>query len=242
MKELHGRWIKLVLFSAAIALVSTAARGAGTQEAAAIGVLAAEASEDGAAARAPQTPGLMWSPGLEWRSSPSLRIPKGMLAQTSEPAAPPSAKPGSASLPEFGARKSYSIPALEILGFDFLVNRVNYQFGSSSSDYDVSLSSIRNNLRGSWVTDNDPYQVNQFAHPYQGSMYHGFALSAGLSYWESAGYTFAGSMAWEIAGETTPPSKNDQVASGIAGSFLGEALFRMSSLSRSRHRRESAPW
>jgi hypothetical protein len=174
----------------------------------------------------------MWSPDLQGRSGPSLRIPKAMLAQTSEPAAPASAKPASASLPEFGARKSYSIPALEILGFDFLLNRYNKQFGGSSgsSDYDVSLSSIRNNLRGGWVTDNDPYQVNQFGHPYQGSMYHGFARSAGLSYWESAAYTFAGSAAWEIAGEKTPPSKNDQVASGIAGSFLGEALFRMSSL------------
>jgi hypothetical protein len=174
----------------------------------------------------------MWSPDLQWRGGPSLRIPKAVLAQTSEPAVPASARLASASLPEFGARKSYAIPALEILGFDFLVNRVNKQLGggSSSGDYDVSLSSIRRNLRSSWVTDNDPYKVNQFAHPYQGSMYHGFARSAGLSYWESAGYTFAGSVAWEIAGEKTLPAKNDQIASGIAGSFLGEALFRMSSL------------
>jgi hypothetical protein len=35
---------------------------------------------------------------------------------------------------------------------------------------------------------------------------------------------------WEIAGEKTPPSRNDQVASGIAGSFLGEPLFRMAHL------------
>jgi hypothetical protein len=61
-------------------------------------------------------------------------------------------------------------------------------------------------------------------------MYHGFARSAGLGYWQSFGYTFAGSVFWEIAGETTAPSVNDQVASGIGGSFLGEALFRMSSL------------
>ena len=61
-------------------------------------------------------------------------------------------------------------------------------------------------------------------------MYHGFARSAGLDYWESLGYTFAGSALWEIAGENTPPSSNDQVASGIGGTFLGEALFRMSNL------------
>jgi hypothetical protein len=34
---------------------------------------------------------------------------------------------------------------------------------------------------------------------------------------------------WRSTGETTPPSRNDLIASGIAGSFLGEALFRMAS-------------
>src|SRR5205809_1107108 len=81
---------------------------------------------------------------------------------------------------------------------------------------------IRHNLRGPWVVDHDPFSVNQFPHPYQGSMYHGFARSAGLTFWESFANTFAGSLLWEIAGETTPPPQNDQTASGIGGSFLGE--------------------
>jgi len=38
----------------------------------------------------------------------------------------------------------------------------------------------------------------------QGSVYHGLARSAGLSYWESFGYTLLGSYIWETAGETTP--------------------------------------
>src|SRR5262245_14522785 len=125
--------------------------------------------------------------------------------------------------------KSYLVPALDIVGFDFLVNRYNHYVADSPSA-DVSWSSVQDNLHGPWVTDNDPFKVNQLGHPYQGSMYHGFARSAGLNYWESLAYTFAGSAAWEIAGETTPPSKNDQIASGIGGTFLGEALFRMSSL------------
>jgi uncharacterized protein DUF3943 len=126
------------------------------------------------------------------------------------------------------ASKSYAIPALEIVGFDVLLNLANRNF--IGEPYHSNLSSIRRNLHSKWVVDNDPFSINQFGHPYQGSMYHGFARSAGLNFWESLGYTFAGSAFWEIAGETTPPSSNDQIASGIAGSFLGEALFRMASL------------
>lgn len=125
--------------------------------------------------------------------------------------------------------KSYAIPVVEIIGFDFLLNRYNRRF-SGTSDYDVSWGSVRRNLRGPWVEDNDPFKVNQFAHPYQGSLYHGAGRASGLGYWESAGLTFAGSLWWEITGERTPPARNDQIASGIAGSFLGEPLFRMAHL------------
>ncbi|TAK90555.1 MAG: DUF3943 domain-containing protein [Burkholderiaceae bacterium] len=131
-------------------------------------------------------------------------------------------------LAEIESSKSYAIPAAEILGYDFLLNQFNRHF--IDDDYKSNLSTIRHNLRNGWVVDNDPFKINQFLHPYQGSMYHGFARSAGLNYWESLGYSFAGSAAWEIAGERTPPSKNDQIATGVGGTFLGEALFRMANL------------
>ncbi|HMC17332.1 MAG TPA: DUF3943 domain-containing protein [Albitalea sp.] len=151
-------------------------------------------------------------------------------AQSAEPAA---VAASAASTPE--PSKSYAIPAYEIVGFDALVNIANRVFGHSD-DYKVTLDTIRHNLQSGWVADNDPFKVNQLAHPYQGSMYHGFARSTGHGYWESAGYTFAGSALWEIAGERTPPSRNDQIASGIAGSFLGEPLFRMANLMLERGR------
>jgi hypothetical protein len=139
--------------------------------------------------------------------------------------------PSAPAAPEpAGSPKDYRLPALEIIGFDFLVNRVNRNFGSFQQDYAVSSSSIRRNLRSSWDVDRDPFRTNQLGHPYQGSMYHGFARSSGLNYWESLGYTFGGSLLWEIAGENTPPSRNDQISTGIGGTFLGEALYRMSSL------------
>src|SRR5204863_7914122 len=87
--------------------------------------------------------------------------------------------------PDFGgeieANKSYAIPAAEIVVFDFLLNRWdNAYFGCC--DYRVTTRTIRDNLRSSWVVDRDPFGVNQLGHPYQGSMYHGFARASGLNY------------------------------------------------------------
>src|SRR5882672_3839959 len=125
-----------------------------------------------------------------------------------------------------GAGKSYLIPALEVVGFQFLLNQYDRRFLADPA-YESNWSSISQNATHKWVVDNDPFAINQVGHPYQGSMYYGFARSAGLNYWESLGYTFAGSALWEIAVETWKPSRNDQIATGIGGSFLGEPLFRM---------------
>jgi hypothetical protein len=125
--------------------------------------------------------------------------------------------------------KSYWVPAADIFLFDFTLNQVNRRI-SGVSDYDVTWSTIKDNLHSKWVQDDDPFSVNQFAHPYQGSMYHGFARSAGLGYWEASAYTVLGSAAWETAGEKTKPSINDQFTTGFGGSFLGEPLFRLASL------------
>ncbi|MDA8129002.1 MAG: DUF3943 domain-containing protein [Betaproteobacteria bacterium] len=148
--------------------------------------------------------------------------PVNLSAANEAPSPPPAS--------ETRVEPDYAFPAWEIVGFDILVNRVNRFAGSQREDYQVTLDSIRRNLRSSWGTDRDPFEINQLGHPYQGAMYHGFARSAGFDYWHSLGYTFAGSALWEIAGENTRPSRNDQIASGIGGTFLGEALFRMSSL------------
>ncbi|HTM61543.1 MAG TPA: DUF3943 domain-containing protein [Burkholderiales bacterium] len=141
------------------------------------------------------------------------------------------------SLPDLGSgislekkeTKSYAIPAAEIVAFEFLLNRIDKRI-YGEGDYAVTTGTIKRNLQHSWVVDDDPYKINQLGHPYQGSIYYGLARSAGLGFWESFGYTFAGSALWEYAGETTLPSKNDQIASGVAGSFLGESLFRMANL------------
>jgi hypothetical protein len=144
--------------------------------------------------------------------------------------------PTSALSRETGTGKSYLIPALEIPAFLLLLNgydRLAYpnDMEGGKKVYDSNLSTFWDHVvHGPWGVDQDAFNINQFAHPYQGSMYHGFARSAGLNYWESLLYTNVGSFLWETGGETTHPSVNDQFASGIGGTFFGEALFRMANL------------
>jgi hypothetical protein len=177
----------------------------------------------------PDASHLVLSPAIEAPLRVRTDIPSSWHSAQAEQAVKPA---GTERGPEEwgnALHKSYAIPALEIIGFDTLLNLFNRAY-FGCCDYDTDYKSIKRNLRGKWVVDNDPYDINQLGHPYQGSMYHGFARSAGLNYWQALGYTFASSALWEIAGETTPPSKNDQITTGIGGSFLGEALFRMSNL------------
>ena len=167
------------------------------------------------------------SSDLRQSATPPSLIGKSLLAQT---ATPPSAAANNLNLTPtpvpWGTEQSYLVPALEIVGFDVLLNLFDRAY-FGCCDFDVDFSSIKRNLHRGWNEDRDKFTVNQLGHPYQGSMYHGFARSSGLNYWQSLAYTFAGSLFWEIAGETTKPSRNDQISTGIGGSFIGEGLFRM---------------
>src|SRR5256712_887564 len=130
---------------------------------------------------------------------------------------------------ETGEGKSYLIPALEVPAFVLGLHLFD-RFLSDTNDYDSDLHSIRKNLTSATVIDHDPFSTSQIGHPDQGSIYYGFARSACLNYWQSLAYTAAGSYLWETFAEKTPPSINDYVTTTIGGSFVGEALFRMSSL------------
>ena len=136
---------------------------------------------------------------------------------------PPTATPSASAL---SSEKSYILPAFEIIGFQLLLNLYNRNYDSSKEDYDTDLQTIDDNLHHGWGFDRDSFDINQLGHPYQGSIYYALARSAGLNFWESFGYTTVASAVWEVAGETTPPSLNDQITTSIGGSFLGEALFR----------------
>jgi hypothetical protein len=135
-----------------------------------------------------------------------------------------------------GTGKSYLIPALEIPAFLTVLSvfdRHAYpnQMEGGKKVYSSTVSSTWYHVvHENWEIDQDPFAMNQFGHPYQGAIFHGFARSAGLNYWQALLYDNYGSYLWKMGGETDPPSINDQIATGIAGSFFGEALFRMANL------------
>jgi len=132
---------------------------------------------------------------------------------------------------ETGAGRSYWIPAAEIVAYEFFLNLFNRTFVEPTADYQTNGSTIWKHFTDpKWVIDDDQFKVNQFLHPYGGSIYYGIARSTGLSFWESFLYSTAGSYLWEIAGETTDPSINDMIATPIGGAFLGEPFFRMANL------------
>ncbi|MCD8260614.1 MAG: DUF3943 domain-containing protein [Bacteroides sp.] len=115
----------------------------------------------------------------------------------------------------------------------FRINAVVWGFDRYIMQEDfakISWKSVRKNLRHGFVWDNDQFSTNLFAHPYHGNLYYNAARSSGLNFWESASYTFAGSLMWEIAGEIEPPAINDFLATSIGGIALGEVTYRLSSL------------
>ena len=140
-----------------------------------------------------------------------------------------------------GGDSSYLLPAIEITASNVLVHLAGRQVIDDGT-FAVTAQSIRRNLRGPWVIDDDPFQINQLLHPYSGAMYHDIARSSGLNYWQATVYTFAGSVFWEIVCEATPPSRNDQITTSIAGPFLGESLFRVSRLLLDRRNGPPGAW
>ena len=76
-----------------------------------------------------------------------------------------------------GAGKSYVIPAAEIVGFVGALNAFD-RLAIDDDTYGTDGHSIWKNLHTAPEFDKDPFSINQIGHPYQGSIYYGFARSA----------------------------------------------------------------
>ena len=152
-------------------------------------------------------------------SKDELTSPAATQAAPIGPPAPEEAKDSPSW--EMRPGRSYLIPALEIPAYGFLLNLFDRHYTEPIDEYRTTGSTIHTHLTDSrWVLDRDQFSVNQFMHPYGGTVYFGFARSAGLNFWESFLYAGAGSFLWEIAGEKTLPSINDQITTTFGGTFL----------------------
>jgi len=118
---------------------------------------------------------------------------------------------------------------LEVLSIDVL-NWAFDRYILNRAYARVGLSSWASNLEHGFVFDPDSFGMNFFAHPYSGSLAFNAARSLGLNFWESLPCAFGGSLLWEMFGENQPPSYNDLIMTTTGGAFLGETIFRLSSL------------
>lgn len=178
------------------------------------------------------------------------RAPAGAAPGTSAPGSlAPDPPPGSRELPEAlrprpslsgqaAGAGAYALAAGESVGITLVIMGWNRWVGEAPWA-EISAASIGRNLRGGWHLDDDQFWVNQFGHPYQGMWTHTAARSAGLGFWASTPYTFTTSLAWEIVGETQPPAINDQITTPIAGTLLGEVIYRLAAMLR---QDGSDPW
>src|SRR6185436_2762511 len=112
-----------------------------------------------------------------------------------DPATGP-ASPKITSTADTETKKSYVIPALEIPVFLTalsLYDRAVYDKAVYGSTFRTTSDHLS---PSSWEYDEDPFNVNQFSHPYLGATMHGLGRSAGLTFWESLFYSNVGSFVW----------------------------------------------
>lgn len=102
----------------------------------------------------------------------------------------------------------------------------------------ISWKTVGHNLNpNSWTWDNDPFQTNQFGHPYHGSMFYSAFRSNGYSFWQAVPATMAGSYLWESFAENQAPAPNDFINTSFGGIVLGEMTYRLSNKIINNHRR-----
>jgi hypothetical protein len=114
-----------------------------------------------------------------------------------------------------------------------LINGIVWSFGRyvSKFPYDViGFNSIAHNFQHGWQWDNGTFQMKFFNHPYHGNLNFNAARSNGYNYFQSGIFAFGGSLMWEQFLENGPPNQNDLYTTTVSGAFIGETLYRISSL------------
>jgi hypothetical protein len=127
-------------------------------------------------------------------------------------------------------RRSLGRPYLESLALVVLYNGINHARGHETAR--VGPRSWWANLKSGFEWDTNPWFVNQFGHPYQGSDYFTSGRAHGLSFWEASSVAAFGSATWEYFAENNRASLNDLVNTTLGGITLGEIRHRTAWLIR----------
>jgi len=133
-----------------------------------------------------------------------------------------------AELPVRSREGAWLLPIGEKLLADALTWSVAWAWGEEWTH--VSLETMKRNLAGGWTFDPNDFATNQFGHPYHGHLAFAAWRAAGHEFWESIPFPIVMSTYWELFAETEPPSINDAITTPVGGVFLGEVLYRLSSM------------
>jgi hypothetical protein len=123
--------------------------------------------------------------------------------------------------------KSFLSAAGGVLAANALVWGAN-RFVKDEASARVGTRSWGRNLGTGFIWDADGFTNNQLGHPYHGGHYFNAARVNGFGFWASVPFVAAGSLLWELLGETTAPSINDLVNTTLGGVALGEISHRLS--------------
>ena len=120
----------------------------------------------------------------------------------------------------------------EIVGVNIFVWAIGqYALDAEAGGHSyINLDTMQSNLKNWFYWDPNNFNTNFIAHPYHGNLYFNAARTNGMDFWSSAFGSLAGSFMWEFFMERHQPSINDWVMTTTGGMFLGEVLFRYSSL------------
>lgn len=180
---------------------------------------------------------LLW-PRMAWAQGP---WPEGSLsadplARAQQPAmrAPgtlggESAAPDSLPCPQCDPPKRFWTGFADVLVAQAIPTFVSKVINDEEWAY-VNWQTIKNNFVYPWQWDDNDFLNNQFAHPYQGSLYYNAGRTNGYDFWASGLWTAGGSLMWEYFLEAWAPAPNDFINTTLGGIILGEALYRASRL------------
>ncbi len=128
--------------------------------------------------------------------------------------------------------KNMSVAVAETVGVNVFVWAIAQYFADQKTGAHsyINLDTMKDNLKFWFEWDPNHYITNFFAHPYHGSLYFNAARTNGMDFWSSSFFSLGGSFMWEVFMEHHRPSINDLVMTTTGGMFLGEVLFRYSSL------------